>query len=72
MSTGEERKNGGVPYQIVSAPLLCHVARTRIKTFLQCNYTREEVCNLILHYGGFLRYVSENDREVQIVGELCD
>ena len=72
MSTGGQRKNRGIQYQLISASLLCHTTRRRIETFLQCGDTREEVCNPILHSGGFLKNVSKDNRELQIVGKPCD
>ena len=37
--------------------------------FLQRNYTEEEVFNLILHGGGFLKILSNLDRKPGVVGE---
>ena len=54
-------------YQTVSPSLFCHVIRTRIETFLQYNYTPEEICNLILHGGGFLKTGSK-----EIVSQNCE
>lgn len=55
LSTGPEgSKYCDIPPEFAPAPLLCHVARARIKMVFQNNDTREEAFNFASEEGGTL------------------
>ena len=49
------RKGGDIPLQLVSSPLLCYVAWTRIEMFFQLNNARKEDFKLVSDGDGSLK-----------------
>ena len=63
----------GVPQQFIAVSLLRYVSWTRIETFFQCNYTWEEIFNLVPHGDGFLvMCLSKVNIEREKVGQPRD